>query len=56
LGPLLETALRQSLIISQGGLGIFVTRPLTLISLLIALLLLLFPLAPSLRTKREKFV
>jgi putative tricarboxylic transport membrane protein len=55
LGPLLETALRQSLIISQGGLGIFVTRPLALTSLLIALLFLLFPLIPSIRTKREKF-
>jgi len=27
LGPLLETALRQSLIISHGGIDIFVTRP-----------------------------
>ena len=54
LGPLLETALRQSLIISQGGLDIFVTRPLALTSLLIALLFLLFPLIPSIRTKREK--
>jgi putative tricarboxylic transport membrane protein len=42
------------LIISQGGLGIFVTRPLALSSLLIALLFLLFPLIPSIRTKREK--
>jgi putative tricarboxylic transport membrane protein len=55
LGPLLETALRQSLIISQGGLGIFVTHPLALTSLLIALLFLLFPLLPSIRTKRKKF-
>jgi putative tricarboxylic transport membrane protein len=43
------------LIISQGGLGIFVTRPLALASLLIALLFLLFPLVPWIRTKREKF-
>jgi putative tricarboxylic transport membrane protein len=55
LGPLLETALRQSLIISHGGLGIFVTRPLALASLLVALMFLVFPLIPLIRTKREKF-
>jgi hypothetical protein len=44
-------ALRQSLIISQGGLDIFVSRSLALTSFLIALLLLLFPLIPSIRTK-----
>ena len=55
LGPLLETALRQSLIISHGGLGIFVTRPLALASLLIALSFLIFPIFPFIRKKREKF-
>jgi hypothetical protein len=49
LGPLLETALRQSLIISHGGLGIFVTRPPALAALLIALLFLAFPLIPAIR-------
>jgi putative tricarboxylic transport membrane protein len=54
LGPLLETALRQSLIISHGGMGIFITRPLTLASLLIALLFLLFPIFPFIQKRREK--
>jgi putative tricarboxylic transport membrane protein len=54
LGPLLETALRQSLIISHGGLSIFVTRPLALASLLIALSFLIFPIFPFIRKRREK--
>ena len=56
LGPLLETALRQSLIISHGGLDIFVKRPLALGALLIALAFLLFPLIPAIGKKREKLV
>jgi len=55
LGPMLETALRQSLIISHGGFGIFVTRPLALISLLIALLFLISPLFRFIRKRKEKF-
>jgi len=50
-----ETALRQSLIISHGGLDIFVKRPLALGALLIALAFLLFPLIPTIGKKREKF-
>ncbi len=41
LGPLLEQSFHQSLTISQGSFLIFVTRPLTLISLLMAAILLL---------------
>jgi putative tricarboxylic transport membrane protein len=29
LGPLMETSLRQSLILSDGSFGIFVTRPIS---------------------------
>ncbi len=36
LGDLMEQALRQSLIISDGSLGIFVTRPISLILLILA--------------------
>jgi len=53
---LLETALRQSLIISHGGLSIFVTRPLALAALLVALLFLAFPLVPAIRDRRAKLV
>jgi putative tricarboxylic transport membrane protein len=56
LGPLLETALHQSLIISHGGLDIFVKRPPTLRALLIALAFLLFPLIPAIGKKRERLV
>jgi putative tricarboxylic transport membrane protein len=41
LGPLMEQSFHQSLTISQGSFLIFVTRPLTLISLLMAAILLL---------------
>ncbi len=54
LGPLLETALRQSLIISHGGLDIFVKRPLARGALLIALVFLLFPLIPAIGKKRKQ--
>jgi len=56
LGPMMETALRQSLIVSRGSFSIFVSRPYSLISLLIALVFLLLPLIPFLRKKREKLV
>jgi putative tricarboxylic transport membrane protein len=41
LGPLLETSLQQSLIISQGSFMIFVTRPITAVSFAITFLLFL---------------
>jgi putative tricarboxylic transport membrane protein len=36
LGDLMEQALRQSLIISDGSLGIFFTRPISLVLLILA--------------------
>ena len=53
LGPLLENNLRKSLIISQGDLLTFVQRPISLTCLLLALVLVIGPLLPSLRKKRE---
>jgi putative tricarboxylic transport membrane protein len=44
LGPMLERSLRQSLIISDGDLGIFVSRPISGILLLVAFLSLFTPL------------
>lgn len=43
LGPLLETALRQSLTISHGSLAIFAQRPASVVLLAIAALMLLGP-------------
>ncbi len=40
LGPILETAFRQSLIISSGRLSIFLTKPISLIALLLTVALL----------------
>ena len=44
------------MIISHGGLSIFVTRPLALTALVIALLFLAFPLIPAIRARREKLI
>ncbi len=45
LGPMLETSLRQSLIMSRGDLTIFLVRPVSAALLAVTLLLLLRPLA-----------
>ena len=43
LGPMLETSLRQSLLISKGDISIFFVRPISVACLIIALLVLLLP-------------
>lgn len=52
LSPMLEMALRQSLIISRGDFSIFIHRPISVGCLVIALFLLLSPLFPVLQRKR----
>ncbi len=54
LGPLLEEKLRQSFLISRGDPMIFVTRPISLVLLLIAAALLLIMILPSVRSTREE--
>lgn len=44
LGPLMETSLRQSLILSQGAFGIFVERPISASLLALALMVAIMPL------------
>ena len=44
LGDSMERALRQSLMMSQGELGILVSRPISAIMLGLAMLILLLPL------------
>jgi putative tricarboxylic transport membrane protein len=52
LGPMMEKAGRQSLIMSQGDFTIFVTRPITVVIIGITILLLIFPLfAKAIRSK-----
>ncbi len=53
LSPLMENALRQSLIMSHGSFSIFFTRPIALTFFVFALFLLISPLIPGFK-KRPK--
>jgi putative tricarboxylic transport membrane protein len=55
LGPMLENALRQSLLISQGSFLIFVTRPISAVALGFAFLLLLTTLLPNFKKRRQQY-
>jgi putative tricarboxylic transport membrane protein len=55
LGPMLENALRQSLLISQGSFLIFFTRPISAIALGFAFLLLLTTLLPHFKKRRRQY-
>jgi len=52
LGPMLETALRLSLIKSKGSFAIFFASPISATCLIIALILLIIPILPWLRRRR----
>jgi len=52
LGPMLETSLRQSLLISQGDPTIFFQRPFSAVLLTIALLVILLLILKTVRKKR----
>jgi putative tricarboxylic transport membrane protein len=54
LGPMLENALRQALIISHGSFRIFINRPISLTCLSVAVLFLFLPLFPSFKNLRKK--
>jgi putative tricarboxylic transport membrane protein len=49
LGPLLETALRRSLILSDGSFGIFLARPISAAFILFSLVALIAPLVSRAR-------
>jgi putative tricarboxylic transport membrane protein len=53
LGPMLEETLRRALVLSRGDFTVFVTRPISLVMLLIAAGLLFLIIAPTIRKKRE---
>lgn len=53
LGPLLEENFRRALRLSRGDPMIFLSRPISLVLLLMAAALLLAVLAPAVRRKRE---
>ena len=52
LAPMLENALRQSLIIARGNPAIFFTRPISLAFLIAAFLLLVLPIFALVRRRR----
>lgn len=54
LGPMMEQALRQSLLISHGSFSIFFTRPISLASIGLAIFLLASYFVPFLRRKRTR--
>jgi putative tricarboxylic transport membrane protein len=49
LGPMMETALRQSLLKSDGDFSIFLTRPISATFLGVSLVLLVLPLITKIR-------
>jgi putative tricarboxylic transport membrane protein len=53
LGSMLENNLRKALILSQGELMTFLERPISRYCLIAAVILLLLPLVPFFRKKRE---
>lgn len=55
LGPMIERSLRQSLLISDGSFAIFVTRPISAVTLGVALLLLLSSVLGFTRKSRNAY-
>jgi TctA family transporter len=53
LGPLLEQHLRRALIISHGDPTVFLTRPVSLAFVAMAVIVLVIAVLPSIRRKRE---
>lgn len=56
LGPIAERAFRQSLVMSQNSLDIFISRPLSLGLLIVAAVLLLLPLFGRARRLRQNVI
>jgi putative tricarboxylic transport membrane protein len=54
LGPMMEVAMRQSLLLSQGSFMVFIDRPIAASCLGIAGLLLALNLLPVIRRKRDR--
>jgi TctA family transporter len=53
LGPMLEENLRRALVLSRGDYTVFVTRPISLVMILMAVGLLVLMVVPAIRAKRE---
>jgi putative tricarboxylic transport membrane protein len=53
LSKMLENTLRQSLLLSHGSFSIFFTRPISLVLLIIAFILVVYPLLPLARMRKK---
>lgn len=53
LGPMLEKTLRQSLLMAAGSGWIFISRPISLVTLSLSLVLCISPMLPWMRKKRK---
>jgi putative tricarboxylic transport membrane protein len=53
LGPMVERALRQSLILSLGSYDIFFTRPISAVLLLMGLAAVIWPIIDMIRQRRR---
>lgn len=54
LGPMMEENLRRAMLLSQGDATVFVTRPISLTMLVIALILIVIISLPAISKKREE--
>ena len=54
LGPMIEEHLRRALLLSNGNLTVFVSKPLSATMLFAAAVLLVLVLLPTIRKKREE--
>ena len=53
LGPMLEEHLRRAMLMSGGDPSVFVRRPISLVFIVVAVLILLVLVVPALRKRRE---
>jgi putative tricarboxylic transport membrane protein len=54
LGPMMEENLRRALLLSRGSPIIFVERPISAVFLILAAILLVLVVLPTLRRKRDE--
>jgi putative tricarboxylic transport membrane protein len=54
LGPLMESSIRQSLLISRGSFAIFFSRPVSAVLMVLTFTFLLVSLVPVFKTRRKK--
>lgn len=54
LGPMMEENLRRALLLSRGDPTVFLTQPISLAMLVIAIFLLILILSPKIRSKRKE--